>query len=266
MAQHFAGRSVIVTGATRGIGKGVARAFAAAGAQVLIVGRDEIAARATVGELSAQAPGRGPVSALVADVSDPDSAERIAAAAVDRHGGIDVLVANAAVFPSVPVEELTTDLVETVLRTNLVSGMLLVRACATHLADSGAGRVLLMSSITGVHTGYPGWSAYAASKAGQLGFMRTAALELAPRGITVNAILPGVVLTEGLRQAPAEHLERKAASIPLGRLGSVDDVAALALFLAGDGAGYITGQAVVVDGGQLLPESLTASPHPGAVA
>ncbi|HNM97355.1 MAG TPA: SDR family oxidoreductase, partial [Marmoricola sp.] len=127
-----------------------------------------------------------------------------------------------------------------------------------HLKASGRGRVIVTSSITGPVTGYPGWSHYGASKAAQLGFMRTAAIELAPHGITVNAVLPGNIATEGLADLGAEYRASMEASIPQGRLGDVTDIGNAALFFATDEAAYVTGQALVVDGGQILPESLEA--------
>jgi 3-oxoacyl-[acyl-carrier protein] reductase len=120
------------------------------------------------------------------------------------------------------------------------------------------GRIILTSSITGPVTGFPGWSHYGASKAGQLGFMRTAAIELAPYGITVNAVLPGNIATEGLAGLGADYIRQMEASVPMRRLGSVADVANAALFFASDEAAYITGQGMVIDGGQILPESLAA--------
>jgi 3-oxoacyl-[acyl-carrier protein] reductase len=128
----------------------------------------------------------------------------------------------------------------------------------TALQSSGHGRVIITSSITGPITGYPGWAHYGASKAAQLGFMRTAAIELAPMGITVNAVLPGNVATEGLTELGEEYRRSMESSIPLGRLGDVSEIGYAALFFATDQAGYITGQALAVDGGQVLPESLAA--------
>jgi 3-oxoacyl-[acyl-carrier protein] reductase len=113
---------------------------------------------------------------------------------------------------------------------------------------------VLTSSITGPLTGAAGWSHYGASKAAQLGFMRTAAIELAPLGITVNAVLPGNIATEGLEELGEEYVRDIERAIPLGRLGTVEEIAHTALFLAGDEAAYITGQTIVVDGGQTLPE------------
>jgi 3-oxoacyl-[acyl-carrier protein] reductase len=247
---------VVVTGATRGIGKGIAAVFAGAGARLLITGRDEEAAKATVAELSA---GGAEVSYLLADVSRRDDSERMAQTAVERLGGIDVLCANAGIFPEARLASMTDEDIEQVIGTNLRGTILSVQASLPALAASGRGRVILTSSITGPITGFPGWSHYGASKAGQLGFMRTAAIELAASGITVNAVMPGNVMTEGLTDLGDDYLRQMTASIPLRRLGTVADVGHAALFLASEEAGFITGQTIVVDGGQVLPESLAAA-------
>ena len=255
MFTSIAGRAVVVTGATRGIGKGIARVFAGAGARVLIVGRDAEAAKATVAELSATG---AEASHVLADVSRREDCQRIAAAAAERFGGIDVLCANAGIFPAAPLAEMTDADIDEVLGTNLRGTILSVQACLPALAASGRGRVILTSSITGPITGFPGWAHYGASKAGQLGFLRTAAIELAASGITINAVLPGNIATEGLADLGEEYQAQMAASIPLRRLGTVEEIGHTALFLATDEAGYITGQTIVVDGGQVLPESLAA--------
>jgi 3-oxoacyl-[acyl-carrier protein] reductase len=246
------GRSVVVTGASKGIGKGIAAAFARAGARVLVVGRDGDAAQATADEL-----GNG-ASAFSADVADTDACTAMAATAVERHGGIDVLCANAGIFPDVKLAEMSSADIDQVLGTNLKGNMLSVIACLPALEASGRGRVILTSSITGPITGFPGWAHYGASKAGQLGFMRTAAVELARKAITVNAVLPGNILTEGLIELGEDYQSSMAASIPAGKLGTVDDIGNVCLFLATDEAAYVTGQAIAVDGGQVLPESLDA--------
>ncbi|MGJ0452614.1 MAG: 3-oxoacyl-ACP reductase FabG [Methylocystis sp.] len=255
MLTSIAGRSVIVTGGSRGIGRGVARVFAAKGAQVLVVGRDLAQAEATAAAIRAEG---GRASGFAADVGNPGDVERMAAAALERHGGVDILCANAGVFPAARLMEMTLEQWNEVLSTNLAGAFLSVRACVPALARSGRGRIVLTSSITGPITGYPGWTHYAASKAGQLGFMRTAALELTPLGITINAVLPGNVRTEGLDALGEDYLAQMTASIPQRRLGRVEDIAYAALFFASDEAGYITGQTLVIDGGQVLPESLTA--------
>jgi 3-oxoacyl-[acyl-carrier protein] reductase len=255
MFTSIAGRAVVVTGATRGIGKGIARVFAGAGGRVLIVGRDAEAAKAAVAELSATG---AEVSYVLADVSRREDCRRVAATAAERFGGIDVLCANAGIFPAAPLAEMTDEDIDEVLGTNLRGTILSVQACLPALAASGRGRVILTSSITGPITGFPGWAHYGASKAGQLGFLRTAAIELAGSGITINAVLPGNIVTEGLDELGEEYQAQMAASIPLRRLGTVEEIGHAALFLATDEAGYITGQTIVVDGGQVLPESLAA--------
>lgn len=256
MFSSIAGRSVIVTGGTKGIGKGIARVFAKAGCNVLITGRNEADAAATADELTAL--GGGTVSYYLGDVASAESCAAMAATAVERNGGIDVLCANAGIFPDSKLVSMSEADMDLVLGTNVKGTLLSVQACIPALTESGHGRVILTSSITGPITGYPGWSHYGASKAAQLGFMRTAAIELAPRRITVNAVLPGNVATEGLAELGPDYRASMEASIPLRALGEVDDIGNAALFFATDEAAYITGQALAVDGGQVLPESLAA--------
>ena len=185
MFTSLAGRAVVVTGGTRGIGKGIASVFARNGARVLITGRDSDVARAAAEELSADG---AEVSFIQTDVSSREDCRRMAANAIERLGGIDVLCANAGVFPDSLLADMTEDLLDQVLGTNLKGTVFSVQACLDALKLSGRGRVILTSSITGPITGYPGWTGYGASKAGQLGFMRTAAIELAQR-ISANAPL-----------------------------------------------------------------------------
>jgi len=255
MFTSLKGRSVIVTGSSKGIGRGIARRFAAVGCRVLVVARDPEAARAAAAEIETQG---GVARAFAADVSRPSDTEAMAKAALDAFGGIDILCANAGIFPAAKLGQMTEADFDTVIGTNLKGVFLSVSACLPAMRAKHSGRIILTSSITGPVTGYPGWSHYGASKAGQLGFMRTAAMELALDGITVNAVLPGNIVTEGLAGLGDEYTKRMAASIPMRRLGSVEDIANAALFFASDEAGYITGQSLVVDGGQILPESLAA--------
>ena len=250
------GRTVLVTGGTRGIGKGIARVFAEAGADVVIAGRNAEVGEACAEELSTV--GNGRVAFVPADVATRAGCDAAVAAAVDWFGGLDVLCANAGIFPDAKLTDMTEGDLDAVLGTNVKGTFFAVQAALEPLTASGRGRVVLTSSITGPITGFPGWSHYGASKAAQLGFMRTAAIELAPRGITVNAVLPGNIETEGLDELGPDYRATMAASIPMKRLGSVADIGHAALFFASDEAGYVTGQALVVDGGQVLPESLEA--------
>jgi 3-oxoacyl-[acyl-carrier protein] reductase len=248
----LSGRSVIVTGASKGIGKGIAWIFASKGAQVLLAARDLTQAQATAAEICASG---GIASALAVDVAVQEDTVRMARTAVERYGGIDIVCCNAGIFPAARLGEMTVSEWDQTLDTNLKGTFLTVNACLPALKARGKGRIVVISSITGPITGYPGWSHYAASKAGQLGFVRTAALELAPHHITVNAVLPGNILTEGVAALGPEYIARMTAAIPQRRLGSVEDVAYAVLFLASDEAGFISGQTIVVDGGQVLPES-----------
>jgi 3-oxoacyl-[acyl-carrier protein] reductase len=252
MFTSIEGRAVVVTGGTRGIGKGIASVFARNGAKVLITGRDSETGLAAADELP------GEVTFLEADTARREDCRRMAAIAQARLGGIDVLCANAGIFPDSRLADMTEETLDQVLGVNLKGTVLAVQACLPALARSGRGRVILTSSITGPITGYPGWTGYGASKAGQLGFMRTAAIELASSGITINALLPGNIVTEGLASLGPDYAASMAASIPLRRLGSIDDIGYAALFLATEEAGYITGQTIVIDGGQVLPETLEA--------
>lgn len=255
MFTPITGRSVVVTGGTKGIGKGIARVFARAGANVVITGRDADAGAQAVGDLSALP---GSVSFAQGDVSSSADCERIVAAAVERNGGLDVLCANAGIFPQQRLADMTEQDIDEIFGTNVKGSLLSVRAALGPLERSGHGRVILTSSITGPLSGFPGWSHYGATKAAQLGFIRTAAIELAPLGITVNAVMPGNVATEGLDELGEEYRSAMEASIPQRRLGSVEDIGNACLFFATDEAGYITGQAIAIDGGQMLPESLMA--------
>ena len=255
MLSSVAGRSVVVTGGSKGIGKGIARVFARNGAKVLIVSRNLAEAEATAAELVAEG---GAASGFAAEGCKSEEMEKMADAANARHGGLDVLCANAGAFPQGRIEELSPDDWDQVLGVNLKGTFLSLKACLPYLTKSNQGRVVITSSITGPITGFPGWTHYAASKAGQLGFMRTACLELAKYKITVNAVLPGNILTEGLIGMGDAYLKSMADSIPLKALGTVEDIGYAALFLASKEAAYITGQTIVVDGGQTLPESLDA--------
>jgi len=248
-------RSVIVTGASRGIGRGLALRFGQVGCRVLVVARDLKQADSVAAEIRAAG---GAAMSHAADVVSDDAMRAMAQTAIEAHGGIDILCANAGIFPAAKLDSMTAADFDAVIGINLKGTFLSVSACLPAMKAKKYGRIILTSSITGPVTGYPGWSHYGASKAGQLGFMRTAAIELALSGITVNAVLPGNIATEGLADMGRDYVAKMEQSIPMRRLGSVTDIANAALFFASDEAAYVTGQSLVIDGGQILPESLGA--------
>jgi 3-oxoacyl-[acyl-carrier protein] reductase len=255
MFTPITGRSVLVTGGTKGIGKGIARVFAEAGANVVVTGRDERLGAAAVADLAGLA---GRVTSAVGDVRTAADCAGVVAAAVERNGGLDVLCANAGIFPMSRLADMGSDEMDDILGVNIKGCMLSVQAAIDALGRSGHGRVIVTSSITGPLSGFPGWSHYGATKSAQLGFIKSAAIELSPLKITVNAVLPGNVETEGLDELGPEYRASMEASIPQGRLGTVADIGNACLFFASDEASFITGQALTIDGGQMLPESLMA--------
>ena len=255
MLTSIKGKSVIVTGASKGIGRGIAAAMAAQGTRLTLVARNTGTLETACAEL-ADTPAT--LRHASCDVADWDAVSAMVDDAAAAQNGLDILCANAGIYPQTLMEDMTPEEWDHVMAVNLRSSFLAVKAAIPHFRKSGSGRVILTSSITGPITGYRGWTHYGASKAGQLGFLRSAAMELAPLNVTVNAVLPGNILTEGFEDNGPEYMEAMIASVPLGRLGEVADVAATVLFLASDEAAYITGQQIVVDGGQCVPESLDA--------
>jgi 3-oxoacyl-[acyl-carrier protein] reductase len=252
MLTSLKGKSVIVTGGSKGIGRGIATVFARQGAKVTITARGEEALKAAVAEIE------GDVRYEVCDVSNWESVQKMVDNTAAVQGGVDVLCANAGAFPQTKILDMSPDEWDSVMSTNLRSSFLCVKAAIPHFEKAGKGRVVLTSSITGPITGFPGWSHYGASKSGQLGFMKTAAMELSRYNTTINAVMPGNIYTEGLQDLGQAYLDTMASSIPLKRLGDVEDIGNAALFFASDEAAYITGQQIVVDGGQIIPESLEA--------
>jgi 3-oxoacyl-[acyl-carrier protein] reductase len=243
---------VLVTGAASGIGQAVAVAAARTGANVAAgtFAGDPHDILATVESIE-RAGGRA--LAVSADVRSTRQMQEACRAAVERFGSLDAVVANAGLLQVSPLEELTDELWHSIVDVDLTGVMRTVRAAAGYLPPDGA--VVCVSSVAGGAVGWAGHTPYTASKAGVIGFVRSAALELAPRGIRVNAVLPGVIespqsLDEVNSGGPAGLL-RSAAKIPLGRVGQPDDVADVVCALLSDAMRYVTGQAVTVDGGLL---------------
>jgi 3-oxoacyl-[acyl-carrier protein] reductase len=247
--RSLVGRTVIVTGASRGIGRGIAATFSAVGANVVLFART----RRDLDEVAGQLPPDRTI-AVAGDVTDAEDLQRAIDTACERFGRLDVFCHCAGIYPLTQIEEISMDEWRSVVDTNLTSTFLVVKACMPVMRKQHGGRIVLISSITGSRTGYPGLAHYSATKAGMSGFMRTAALELAPFRVTINGIEPGSIRTEGLAGLGEDAIETMIKNIPVGSLGEPEDIAYTAVFLASDAARFITGQTVVVDGGQTLPE------------
>jgi len=255
------GQFAIVTGAGRGIGRAIANVYAREGAAVLCVDKDEETARRTAAEIAATGV-RG--EAVRADLTVEADVEAAIAAASDRFGRIDVLTHNAGIYPSATLAELDRAGWDHVQAVNVTSLFLLVKAVLPQMKAQGGGRITVTSSITGNRTAIPGLTHYAASKAALNGFIRSAALELAPYRIAVNGVEPGTALTEGVRQLMNQaEIDEVAKGVPLRRLADPEDIAHAHLYLASSEASYVTGQTIIVDGGLILPESVEATFYEG---
>jgi 3-oxoacyl-[acyl-carrier protein] reductase len=250
---RLADKVAVVTGSGKGIGRAIAHVLAQEGARVVVADIDEAAGEQVVQSIAEEG---NEAIFCKADVSNMDGAETMALLAHQTYGQLDIVCANAGIFPEVPLEEMTEEEWDRVLDINLKGVFLSVKACLPFMKKQDAGRVLVTSSITGNRTGISGLAHYAASKAGINGFIRTAAMELAKYNITVNGVEPGNILTEGMdEQLGQDYIDAQAEAIPLGRMGDPEEIASAMLFLASDEASYITGQTIIVDGGQILPES-----------
>jgi 3-oxoacyl-[acyl-carrier protein] reductase len=245
--QDLTGQVAVVTGAAQGIGRGIASVLAAEGARVVIVDVDGELAQATAGELGGLA--------VSADVTERASVDAMANRITEELGRIDILAANAGIYPFADLETLDEEMWSHVMDVNVSGAVRTVQACLPAMRRQGYGRIVLTSSITGPVTGQLGFAHYGASKAAMLGFMRSAAVELARSGITINAVLPGNVSTPGFADTSDEHQTRMLSSIPMGRYAEPEEVGWAVRFLASPEAGYITGQTLIVDGGQVLPEA-----------
>jgi NAD(P)-dependent dehydrogenase (short-subunit alcohol dehydrogenase family) len=243
----LAGKVLIVTGASRGIGAAAARLFARRGATVVAAARDEPALAAAAAEIGRAG---GEATALATDVTDQDAVERLVASTVERFGRLDGAFNNAGQghLPT-PLAELDPTEFTRVLSVNLVGVFLCLRAELPRLAAGGT--IVNMSSSAGL-SGAPGMSAYSAAKHGVIGLTRTAALDYGPRGVRVNAIAPGPILTEdGIGAAPADIQQKVAQALPLRRLGTASEVAELAAWLLSDAATFVNGATISIDGGKL---------------
>jgi 3-oxoacyl-[acyl-carrier protein] reductase len=245
---NLAGKAALVTGAGRGIGKAIAQALSECGARVAVNDIDAQTATLTAGVLS------GDAKSYVGDVGDSAAVQQMIDAILRNFGRLDIVINNAGIEPVAPILEMTDDQWQRTLDTNLSAAFYTSRAAGRIMKAAGAGVIINIASIAGHNIPLRHRSSYVASKAGLIGFTRECAREFAAYGIRVNAVCPGVIETEMTAhlRSNTEQMAKWLADIPQGRLGVPDDVTGLVLFLCSDGARYLTGQAINVDGGKVM--------------
>jgi len=246
----LAGKSALVTGASRGIGRAIAVDLARNGADVALVGRDRIALDETVAAVTAARTGAR-AHVIVADVADEAAVQAAVAETIATFGKVDIAIANAGQsIDGLMLRFKSADL-DRLLDVNLKSAFYLCAAVTKPMVKARSGAIVLVSSIVGV-TGNPGQSAYSATKAGLLGLARSLAKELGSRNVRVNAVAPGLIETDMTAKMPEAARALYIQTIPLGRPGNPEDVSGVVTFLCSDASRYVTGQTIVVDGGLVM--------------
>ena len=243
------GKYALVTGGNRGIGKALALRLADEGASVAVCASRSIESANTVAE-EIRTRGRKAI-AVAGDVSVADQVDALVKQVLDAFGTVDILVNNPGITRDNLLMRMKENDWDAVLNVNLKGAFLCTKALTRTMMKARSGRIINLSSVVGL-MGNAGQANYSASKAGLLGFTKSAAKELAPRGITVNAVCPGFIPTDMTDAMPEQAKETLLEMIPMGRLGSVEDIAGAVAFLASDDAAYITGQEIVVDGGMFM--------------
>jgi 3-oxoacyl-[acyl-carrier protein] reductase len=242
---NLTGHTAVVTGASQGLGKAIAMALAAAGAKVACVARSTDKLAETVGAITAAG---GQAEAFPCDVKESAPVDALIDGLVEKWGKVDILVNNAGVTRDTLLPRMSDDDWDTVIDTNLRGSFLFARACSRHMMRARYGRIINISSVSGL-MGNPGQTNYSASKAGIIGFTRSLSRELAGRKVTINAVCPGFIESEMTKVLGEMVIEEAKKRIPAKRLGTPEDVATCVLFLASPAACYVTGQVLTVDGG-----------------
>ena len=252
MSINIKGKIAIVTGASRGIGEGIAKVFSTEGATVICAARSTVDGDRVVKLINQNG---GSAIFIQADIRLEADCKRLINTVVEKYGRLDIMCHNAGIYPDELMEDMSIETWDDTINTNLRSCFLLTKPCVKVMRAQKSGRILFTSSITGPNVAQARLAAYSSSKGGINAFIKAASLELAKDGITVNAVSPGNIVTESMMKLYDEDGAKEIAKIvPAGKLGDTADIGYAMVYLASDQAKFVTGQAIVVDGGQILPE------------
>jgi len=261
MAKRLSKKVAVVTGGARGIGKGIIISLVNNGAKVVFLDNDMESGKKTEDEINKKT--NNSVTFINGDVSLKIDNIKAINTAIKIYGNIDIICANAGIYPLTWIKDISEKEWDKVMNVNLKGPFFLLQSALDHFIKKKYGKVIFTSSITGTYVSASGHAHYAATKSGLIGLVKTAAIELSQYNININAIVPGNVMSEGMKiERGDEFIKSQSKSIPLGRLAQTNEIGNLVSFLASDESSYITGQGIVIDGGQTVPENQDEVFHP----
>lgn len=261
MKKNLDQKVAIVTGGARGLGKGIANSLLLNGAKVVIFDSNKENGIQTESELNKKY--KDCVFFFEGDVSLKKDNEKAVELAVNTYGKLDIVCANAGIFPLTWIKDISEKEWDQVMNVNLKGPFLLLQSSLNNFIKNKYGKVIFTSSITGTAVSASGHAHYAATKSGLMGLVKTAAVELSQHNINVNAIIPGNIMSEGMKfERGDEYIKSQSKSIPMGRLAETEEIGKVVSFLASDDSSYITGQGIIIDGGQTAPENQDEVFHP----
>ena len=251
----------IVTGGARGLGKGIVKSLLSSGSKVILFDSNKENGLQSESELNNQY--KNCVTFFHGDVSSREDNAKAVKLAIDTYGNLDIICANAGIFPLTWIKDISEKEWDNVMNVNLKGPFFLLQCSLDHFMKKKYGKVIFTSSITGTAVSASGHAHYAATKSGLIGLVKTAAVELSQYNININAIVPGNIMSEGMKyERGEEFIKSQARSIPMGRLAETEEIGKVVSFLASDDSSYITGQGIVIDGGQTAPENQDEVFHP----
>ena len=261
MTKRLSNKVAIVTGGARGIGKGIVNSLVRNGAKVVFVDQNDENGKQTESQINKEY--NNSVTFFKGDVALKKDNIKAVESAINVYGKLDIVCANAGIYPLTWIKDISEEEWDHVMNVNLKGSFFLLQSALDHFIQNKYGKVIFTSSITGVSVSASGHAHYATTKSGLLGLVKTAAVELSQYNININAIVPGNVMSEGMKfERGEEYIKSQSRSIPLGRLAETNEIGNLVSFLASDESSYITGQGIIIDGGQTAPENQDEVFHP----